>query len=122
MRRATPPATMRPRADPETPFMEAAPVAKAIGLPVAVGAVTTPVEATAPDPDPEPDPDPDPEDEPEPDPEDEPELDPEDEPELDPEDEPELDPDPVTEVPVGIEATPGIMVLGTPTVEVGSQA
>lgn len=37
---------MRPRADPETPFMEAAPVAKAIGLPVVVGAVTTPVEAT----------------------------------------------------------------------------
>lgn len=43
--RATPPATRRPRADPETPLTLAAPVAYAIGLPVAVGAVTTPVEA-----------------------------------------------------------------------------
>lgn len=42
--RATPPATMIPKA--ETPFMEAAPVAYAIGDPVVVGAVTTPVEAT----------------------------------------------------------------------------
>lgn len=36
---------MRPRADPETPLTEAAP-AKVMGLPVEVGAVATPVEAT----------------------------------------------------------------------------
>ena len=34
---------MRPRAEPETPFMAPAPVK--IGLPVGVGAVWTPVEA-----------------------------------------------------------------------------
>lgn len=35
-----------PRADPETAFTEAAPVAYEIGLPVGVGAVLTPVDAT----------------------------------------------------------------------------
>jgi hypothetical protein len=35
-----------PRADPETAFTEAAPVTCAIGLPVGVGEVLTPVDAT----------------------------------------------------------------------------
>jgi len=43
MRRATPPATIMPRAEPEMWFMEAAPVAGVIGLPVEVGPVETPV-------------------------------------------------------------------------------
>jgi hypothetical protein len=42
--RATPPATIKPRA--ETPLAEAAPVANGIGLPVGVGGTATPVEAT----------------------------------------------------------------------------
>lgn len=42
---ATPPAMIIPRADPETPFTVAAPVAYAIGLPVGVGVLLTPVEA-----------------------------------------------------------------------------
>lgn len=44
--RATPPATIMPRADPEILLTLAAPVAKAIGLWVAVGAMTAPVDAT----------------------------------------------------------------------------
>ncbi len=39
---------IRPRADPETPLTDAAPVAKVIGLPVGVGGVLTPVEPTVP--------------------------------------------------------------------------
>jgi len=35
-----------PRADPETAFTEAAPVTYEIGLPVGVGVVLTPVDAT----------------------------------------------------------------------------
>jgi len=45
-RRATPPATIKLNTEPETPFALAAPVAKAMGLPVAVVALTTPVDAT----------------------------------------------------------------------------
>jgi hypothetical protein len=43
---ATPPAMIMPRADPETAFTEAAPVAYEIGLPVGVGVLLTPVDAT----------------------------------------------------------------------------
>jgi len=43
---ATPPAMIKPRADPETAFTEAAPVTCAIGLPVGVGVFLTPVDAT----------------------------------------------------------------------------
>jgi hypothetical protein len=42
--RATPPATIRPRA--ETPLAEAAPVAYGMGLPVGAAGVAPPVEAT----------------------------------------------------------------------------
>jgi len=39
---------INPRADPETPLTDAAPVAKAIGLPVGVGVVLAAVEPTVP--------------------------------------------------------------------------